>query len=183
VQTGIARRREFGIRLSDGELRQLVTLFPAASSPSEVVIPYEKFVEALSGGEGFNTSRREVVAEAYRALQSGGGVPGGVELTFVRENYDCEAHPHVRSGKRTAYQILREFAAAVDPEGEGVVSGSSFASYYEGVSQLLNRYTSPLPYPPNNHPHFALCLVHGADCRAVRLPSDTSGTATPPSRT
>ena len=144
--------REFGVRLSNGEVRHIFMLFDNDKSGkcrptfsprrwpllirclvSADAIAYDEFLEGLSGGAAFSTERQAVVKEAFAKFDYNDTLT--CPLAEMQDAYNTAAHPDVKSGKKKSFQILAEFKEAVDPETSGTVTLALFRKYFKELSR------------------------------------------------
>ena len=66
---------------------------------------------------------------------------GIIEPEDIMSRYDASNHPDVRSGKRTAAEILQEFLDTFDVGGvhDGKVTRQEFENYYANISASIDN--------------------------------------------
>eukprot|EP01043_Picozoa_sp_COSAG02_P037414 COSAG02_NODE_2805_length_7995_cov_6.051178_3_plen_728_part_00 len=122
--------REFGVRLSNAEVRRVFMIFDDDRSGA---IKYDEFITGLAGGAGYSSQRQAVVKEAFDRFDH--DQTGIAALSEVRDAFRAEAHPEAKSGKKHEMQVQKEFIDAVDPTKTGKVTVEKFSKYFAALSR------------------------------------------------
>ena len=119
----------YGVPLTTAELDSVFKAFDADGSGG---ISLTEFLMAIRGQ--MSERREGLVFEAFRRLDTdGSGVASFEELRAIY-GANLADHPEVRSGFKTEAQVMRDFVAMWDGDGDGNVTIREFANYYNGVS-------------------------------------------------
>lgn len=120
---------EQGVASTQEECRALFVLFDADGTGN---LDYREILAAASGT--LNERRREVVRAAFASLDRSNA--GRVRRVDVLNGFDARAHPDVRSGQRTAEEVMDEFHNFFTAGGEREpVTLAEFAVFYAAISR------------------------------------------------
>ena len=142
--------REFGVRLSNAEVRRVFMIFDGDRSGA---IDYGEFMKGLIGGASYSSQRQAVVKEAFDRFDH--DQTGVAALSEVQDGYRAAAHPDAKSGMKQEMQLRREFIDAVDPTKTGKVTVEKFSKYFATLSRDIpdddyfevDTTTAPRPRP------------------------------------
>lgn len=81
--------------------------------------------------------RQTLVLKAYKLLDINGD--NTVTMGELMELYDATHHPEVLAGKKTVEEVIREFAATWDRDGDGIVTQSEFMDYYSDIGANIDN--------------------------------------------
>lgn len=125
--------RKFGVDVNFHELDYLFTHFDADRSGC---IAMDEFLVGMRGE--VNARRLGFVHMAFDLLDKDND--GSVTLSELASAYDTSKHPDVLSGRLTAEQALRAFAAQWESEKErdGVITKQEFEEYYKNLSASID---------------------------------------------
>lgn len=122
--------REFGVRLSNAEVRRVFMIFDDDRSGA---IKYDEFMTGLVGGASYSSQRQAVVKEAFDLFDH--DQTATASLSEVQDAYRAGAHPDAKSGKKHEMQVRKEFIDAVDPTKTGKVTFEKFSKYFATLSR------------------------------------------------
>ncbi|RYH31804.1 hypothetical protein EON65_01950 [archaeon] len=132
--------RYFGKQILDVNIH---TVLPSATNTflcldrdDSGFINYDEFLVGIRGV--LNTRRKDMVAQAFRVLDSDGS--GIVDINDITGRYNASVHPDVIMGKRTEKEVLREFLEAFETgkERDGMITPKEFENYYANVSASID---------------------------------------------
>ena len=129
VELKSALKSQYGQAISENQINQLFAHFDSDQTGR---IDYEKLLMSLRGEP--TASRKKLISVAFSSLDSQGA--GHIEPQEMIAKYDCNQHPAVQAGKKTAESVLRELLDNFDVGGEmaGKVTRNEFESYYANLS-------------------------------------------------
>ena len=131
--------KDYRVDIADGELDQLYRAFDRDRSGS---VDYDELLRGLRGP--MNSNRRALVGMAWDKLNKDGSE--FIDIDDVRGVYDPTNHPDVRSGKKTADDVLNEFLETFElhhnlgdrSQMDHRVSREEFDEYYNNVSASVD---------------------------------------------
>eukprot|EP01012_Entosiphon_sulcatum_P019368 TRINITY_DN2421_c0_g1_i2.p2 TRINITY_DN2421_c0_g1~~TRINITY_DN2421_c0_g1_i2.p2 ORF type:complete len:203 (-),score=35.50 TRINITY_DN2421_c0_g1_i2:45-653(-) len=120
---------KYGIFLTDPEVDAVMRTFDRDGSGT---ISITEFLRGLRGE--MNQRRRDLVMLAYDRLDK--TKDGQVTMDELAAIYakNADRHPDVATGAKTAKQILLEFTADWDKNGDSTVTKDEFLEYYTDLS-------------------------------------------------
>eukprot|EP01063_Lacrimia_lanifica_P031469 TRINITY_DN5195_c0_g1_i1.p1 TRINITY_DN5195_c0_g1~~TRINITY_DN5195_c0_g1_i1.p1 ORF type:complete len:300 (+),score=117.52 TRINITY_DN5195_c0_g1_i1:61-960(+) len=124
LRTGM---RDYGIDMNDDELDIVMHHFDSDDSQK---ISVTEFLVGLRGK--MSPERIQVVKLAFTRLDKSGD--RSVTMRELMNVYHTEEHPDVLSGEKTAEEVLAEFAADWDRNGDAVITEQEFINYYKDIS-------------------------------------------------
>eukprot|EP01062_Namystynia_karyoxenos_P083309 TRINITY_DN956_c0_g1_i5.p1 TRINITY_DN956_c0_g1~~TRINITY_DN956_c0_g1_i5.p1 ORF type:complete len:413 (+),score=142.93 TRINITY_DN956_c0_g1_i5:112-1350(+) len=135
-------------KLSPEELSEGLAVYGVLLEPQELAAAFRHLDRDRSGqisvGEflrgirgGMSDRRLKLVRLAYKQLDR--NCDGAVTFEDVRSAYDASHHPAVLSGQETEEDVLREFIADWDKDGDGDISLDEFVDYYEDISAGIDN--------------------------------------------
>lgn len=81
--------------------------------------------------------RKNLVLKAYGLLDINGD--NTVTMGELKELYDATQHPQVIAGKKTVDEIIVEFAATWDKDGDNIVTQCEFMDYYADIGANIDN--------------------------------------------
>eukprot|EP01063_Lacrimia_lanifica_P019818 TRINITY_DN27230_c0_g1_i1.p1 TRINITY_DN27230_c0_g1~~TRINITY_DN27230_c0_g1_i1.p1 ORF type:complete len:361 (+),score=132.76 TRINITY_DN27230_c0_g1_i1:52-1134(+) len=118
------------LKFSEDELGCLFHVFDADDSGT---VSVNEFMHAVRGP--LNARRKGLVLEAFALLDTDSS--DTVTMDELKRVYDASQHPAVVDGKKTVDDVLADFAASWDRDGDRSVTLREFISYYLDVSMLI----------------------------------------------
>eukprot|EP01062_Namystynia_karyoxenos_P011285 TRINITY_DN14030_c0_g1_i1.p1 TRINITY_DN14030_c0_g1~~TRINITY_DN14030_c0_g1_i1.p1 ORF type:complete len:394 (+),score=149.28 TRINITY_DN14030_c0_g1_i1:81-1184(+) len=118
---------EVGVELTPDELEMVMVFF---DYDGDGTVSATEFLRQVRGK--MNHWRRQLVEMAYRELDPNGD--GELTLAEAKQLFNSQQHPAVVSGERTQEEVLADFIAAWDKDGDGALSLDEFLDYYKDVS-------------------------------------------------
>lgn len=115
-------------------LAQVKAIFDHFDVDKSGGISFDEFLVALRGE--INDRRKQMILLAFDVLDTDRS--GSVEINDIVAKYDASKHPDVKSGKRTAESVLKEFLDTFDGNKDGSVTPLEFIKYYENVSSSID---------------------------------------------
>lgn len=82
-------------------------------------------------------ARRDLVMQAYQLLDV--DQSGVVTLKEVQSLYDASRHPEVLAGKKTVEEVVAEFMASWDRDGDHRITPAEFIEYYSDLSAGIDN--------------------------------------------
>lgn len=130
LQTGLG---DYGLRLSKGDI---ILLMDAINDrPGMGTVTYDNLLYSLRGE--LNKRRASMVMQAFAQFDKSGN--GVVDWQDLKENFDAEFHPDVRSGKKTQRQAIMQWLAVFEGHvKDGKVTKEEFLDYYANVSASID---------------------------------------------
>lgn len=125
LETGMQR---LGCAPRPGEMEAVMKAFDRDGSGKVTVT---EFLRAVRGK--MNARRTDIVHQAFRVLDRK-QPDGTVRLSELADMFDASQHPEVLKGSRTQEDVLKEFTAAWDKDGDGCITLSEFEEYYKDLS-------------------------------------------------
>ena len=122
-----------GLGLRDADARLVFAHFDADHSG---VVNFDEFVAALR--DPLSARRKALVGQAFARLDKDGS--GVIEPGEIAQAYDASQHPDVLSGRKTAADVLAEFAENFEVGGthDGKVTRAEFEAYYENLGANID---------------------------------------------
>jgi hypothetical protein len=104
-------------------------------------ISLDEFMRVVSGE--MNSFRKNLVERAYRKLDRNND--GQVDINEIKERYNFDGHPDVRSGKKSMEEVATEFmrtfevhhqlvGGSKDSLADGIITFDEFYEYYNHIS-------------------------------------------------
>jgi Ca2+-binding EF-hand superfamily protein len=120
--------------LTEGDLRCLFSYFDKDSSGS---IDFNEFLSGIR--DPMNERRLALVKKAFDRLDA--DKSGIIELNDVINVYDTSKHPEVMAKRKTKNQVLTEFLAnfEVDGQVDGKITYEEFVNYYHNISASIDN--------------------------------------------
>jgi Ca2+-binding EF-hand superfamily protein len=95
-----------------------------------------------------NPSRKEIVKKAFNKMDSNSN--GVLEIDDIRQSYNANNHPDVKSKKKNEDEVLQEFLETFEAhrqmtkgdanskKGDGKVTLNEFMDYYSNISASID---------------------------------------------
>jgi len=116
-----------GLEMSAGEVDVIMEYFDTDRDGS---VSVTEFLRAIRGFT--NKWRKQLIDMAFGELDPSGD--GVITFNEAKRLFNASKHPDVVSGKKTQEEILAEFIAAWDKDGDGTISYEEFVEYYKDLS-------------------------------------------------
>eukprot|EP01063_Lacrimia_lanifica_P024649 TRINITY_DN3251_c0_g1_i1.p1 TRINITY_DN3251_c0_g1~~TRINITY_DN3251_c0_g1_i1.p1 ORF type:complete len:281 (+),score=87.73 TRINITY_DN3251_c0_g1_i1:378-1220(+) len=122
----------YGVELTDAEAEALFGYFDTDGSGKVSV------TEFLVGVRGKMSKQRvAVVQQAFARLDKHNDRT--ISLQDLMEVYSAAEHDDVRSGRKTEAEVVGEFAALWDRNGDAVITEDDFIAYYKDISAGIDN--------------------------------------------
>jgi len=131
-------------------------------------IDFNEFLRVVVGD--MSAMRENLVQKAFRVLDF--NKDGAVDLQEIKMRYNADQHPEVRSGKKTADEVLYEFMETFEAHHnlkdksryDGKITYEEFLEYYQNIScnidndnyfdlMMTNAWNLDGQKNPNNLPY------------------------------
>eukprot|EP01062_Namystynia_karyoxenos_P083305 TRINITY_DN956_c0_g1_i1.p1 TRINITY_DN956_c0_g1~~TRINITY_DN956_c0_g1_i1.p1 ORF type:complete len:452 (+),score=176.10 TRINITY_DN956_c0_g1_i1:87-1358(+) len=122
----------YGVHL---EPKELATVFAYFDRDRSGQITIGEFLRGIRGG--MNDRRLKLVRMAYKCLDK--NADGHVTFSDIQTAYDASQHPAVLSGEMTEEEVLKDFIADWDKDGDGDIALDEFVDYYEDISAGIDN--------------------------------------------
>ena len=116
----------YGVEFDDATFAEVVAAFDRDGNGIGVT----EFLVALRGT--LNARRKQLVELAFQQLDK--DRTGVVEFSELCRIYDASRHPEVLSGAMTEAQVIKQFIASWDRDGDGQITLDEFFEYYKDLS-------------------------------------------------
>lgn len=125
--------KELGVVLQKNELDYLLNYFDKEGDG------YCNFEEFLIGIRGKPNQRRQaIIDKAFLKFDKEGN--GMIDVTDIRQVFNCAKHPKVVSGEMSEEQVFAMFLKNFnDANGQGTISRSEWNDYYSAVSFSIDN--------------------------------------------
>lgn len=133
--------KELGVMLQKNEMESLINYLDKDSDG------YCHFEEFLTGIRGKPNSRRQaIIDKAFLKFDKEGN--GTIDVTDIRQIFNCAKHPKVVSGEMSEEQVFAMFLKNFnDANGLGTIARNEWNDYYSAVSFSID-----------NDDHFAILM-------------------------
>eukprot|EP00003_Mantamonas_plastica_P019959 TRINITY_DN3233_c0_g1_i2.p2 TRINITY_DN3233_c0_g1~~TRINITY_DN3233_c0_g1_i2.p2 ORF type:complete len:143 (+),score=57.01 TRINITY_DN3233_c0_g1_i2:559-987(+) len=101
-------------------------------------ITFDEFLEGVRGP--LNDERKKYVKKAFAVLDTDGS--GAIELDEIFAKYNCDFHPEVLDGEKTAEEVLQEFMwtfEGIHGNKDDKVTYEEFEQYYTSISANIDN--------------------------------------------
>lgn len=123
---------KYGLRLSGQELSVVFKYFDTDRSGT---ISITEFIAGLR--PTISPARLALVKLAFLRLDK--NPDGKVTLDELRSMYRTDRHPSVLDGTKSPDDVLRDFEACWDKNGDGIVTEAEFTEYYKDLSAAIDN--------------------------------------------
>ena len=120
-----------GVRTTLNEIGELLK----AAGGSSNQIQRDAFLRIFRGA--MSRSRRLLVSEAYNILDS--NRDESITLVEIAAKFDVSKHPNVISGHSNPKDVLRDFMALWDKDGDAIVTFREFLDVYKDLSAEIDN--------------------------------------------
>ena len=125
--------KELGVSLQKLDIENLLSYFDKSGEG------YCNFEEFLSGIRGKPNQRRQaIVDKAFLKFDKEGN--GIIDVTEIRQVFNCAKHPKVVSGEMSEEQVFATFLKNFnDVNGQGKIDRKEWNDYYSAVSYSIDN--------------------------------------------
>ncbi len=125
--------KELGVSLQKVDIENLLSYFDKSGEG------YCNFEEFLSGIRGKPNQRRQaIVDKAFLKFDKEGN--GVIDVTEIRQVFNCAKHPKVVSGEMSEEQVFATFLKNFnDVNGQGKIDRKEWNDYYSAVSYSIDN--------------------------------------------
>lgn len=135
---------DFRLKFSEAECRRLFDLFDRDESGE---IDFDELLTAIKGD--MSPFRKDLIKRVFNKIDFNEN--GIVEADDIKQLYNAREHPDVKSGKKTADEILQDFVETfeahratasndgISKKGDGKVTLNEFIDYYSNVSASIDN--------------------------------------------
>jgi Ca2+-binding EF-hand superfamily protein len=125
--------KELGVSLHKLDIENLLSYFDKSGEG------YCNFEEFLSGIRGKPNQRRQaIVDKAFLKFDKEGN--GVIDVTEIRQVFNCAKHPKVVSGEMSEEQVFATFLKNFnDVNGQGKIDRKEWNDYYSAVSYSIDN--------------------------------------------
>jgi Ca2+-binding EF-hand superfamily protein len=125
--------KELGLILSRQELEVLITFYDKESDGG---CNFEEFLTGLRGKP--NQRRQAIIDKAFLKFDREGN--GIIDITQIRQVFNCAKHPKVVSGEMSEEQVFATFLKNFnDANGQGRIDRKEWNDYYSAVSFSIDN--------------------------------------------
>jgi Ca2+-binding EF-hand superfamily protein len=121
----------YGLKLSQEELGIIFRYFDRDKSGS---IDVTEFLVGIRGQ--MSPQREALVKQAFLKLEKTGD--GRVTMEDLHVTYKADKHPAVKEGRKTKEQVMKEFAAQWNKNGDDEITLDEFLEYYNDISVSID---------------------------------------------
>ena len=123
------KRYQLGYRQED-----LDRLFGFFDKDKSGCVSVTEFIRGVR--PAMSMARRDLVAQAHRLLDA--NLDGAVSLAEIAQLYDATKHPNVLLGLQTPDQVIQEFTASWNKDGDSRITPEEFMEYYSDISANID---------------------------------------------
>lgn len=125
--------KELGILLQKSELDTLISYF---DKDGEGYCDFEEFLTGIRGKP--NQRRQAIVDKAFLKFDKEGN--GIIDITEIRQVFNCAKHPKIVSGEMSEEQVFAMFLKNFnDANGQGKIDRKEWNDYYSAVSYSIDN--------------------------------------------
>jgi Ca2+-binding EF-hand superfamily protein len=125
--------KELGVNLNKSDLEVLMYFF---DKEGEGMCNFEEFLSGIRGKP--NSRRQAIVDKAFLKFDREGN--GIIDVTSIRQVFNCAKHPKVVSGEMSEEQVFAMFLKNFnDVTGQGKIDRKEWNDYYSSVSSSIDN--------------------------------------------
>jgi len=125
--------KEFGVNLNKTEMD---TILFSLDKDGEGQINFEEFLSGIRGKP--NQRRQAIIDKAFLKFDKEGN--GIIDVTEIRQVFNCAKHPKVVSGEMSEEQVFATFLKNFnDVNGQGKIDRKEWNDYYSAVSFSIDN--------------------------------------------